>query len=47
MSLNGYPLQIVNTTIKEILLSDSLVKKFYEFESLWLFTQYEKSVSVK
>ena len=47
MQLNGYHLNIVNTTIKDTLLTNFSVKKNQEFESLWLCIPEEKRISAK
>ena len=47
MQLNGYPLNIINKTIKDTLRSHNSEHKSKELEPLKLFIPYEKGVAEK
>ena len=47
MQLNGYPLNVINKTIKDILQSHNSEYKSKELEPLKMFIPYEKGVAEK
>ena len=47
MQLNGYPLNVINKTIKDTLQSHNSEHKSKELEPLKMFIQYEKGVAEK
>ena len=47
MQLNGYPLNVINKTIKDTLRSHNSEHKSKELEPLKLFIPYEKGVAEK